>query len=125
VALSDKTGQPFFETEATYPTFLIGRNPRPSYQRPYGWVLVRHVPATATGFDYYGPDLLRAFDSLPTFAYATPHNIQREAPQAETCNACHGNAALYLTVDKVRPEELVANVGVIVETVPEAVKDDR
>jgi thiosulfate/3-mercaptopyruvate sulfurtransferase len=121
VAISDKSGRPYFETEATYPTFVIGRNPRPSYQRPYAFVPVRHVPAAATGFAFYGEDLLAAFDALPTWAYATPHNIQLKTPQTETCNACHGQAALFLTADKVKPDELDANLGVIVETVPEPI----
>jgi thiosulfate/3-mercaptopyruvate sulfurtransferase len=102
---------------------LIGRNPLPSYQRPYAYVPVRHVPAAPTSFEFYGQDLLANFDSLPTWAYATPHNIQRQTPQTASCNACHGQAALFLTADKVRPEEMEANRSVIVESVPEAVEE--
>jgi thiosulfate/3-mercaptopyruvate sulfurtransferase len=58
------------------------------------------------------------FDSLPTFAYATPHNIQLSTPQNASCEACHGNEALFLTADKVRQEELAANEDVIVDVVP-------
>jgi thiosulfate/3-mercaptopyruvate sulfurtransferase len=123
VAISASSGQPYFETEATYATFLIGRNARPSYQRPYAFVPVRHVPAAATSFEFYGQDLLANFDSLPTWAYATPHNIQRQTPQSASCNACHGQAALFLTADMVRPEELAANQDVIVETVPALIEE--
>ncbi|MFO7679356.1 MAG: hypothetical protein R6X34_04845 [Chloroflexota bacterium] len=55
---------------------------------------------------------------LPTWTYTTPHNIQRETPQTESCDACHGNADLFLTADQVKPEELEANLSVIMESVP-------
>lgn len=118
VAISENTGNPFFETEATYLGFVIGRNPRPSYERPYAFVPLRHVPIARDDFAYYGENLLPNFDALPTWVYATPHNIQRETPQTESCNACHGNADLFLTLDKVKPDEVDANQSVIVSTVP-------
>lgn len=119
VAISDKSSKPFFETQATYLTFLIGLNPLPSYQRPYKFVPVRHVPIAPTSYQFYGENLLPNFNAVSTWAYATPHNIQRKTPQTETCNACHGNSALFLTADKVAPEELEANQGVIIQTIPE------
>ncbi|MGB9801227.1 MAG: hypothetical protein ACPLUL_14155 [Thermanaerothrix sp.] len=118
VAISDKTGNPFFKTEATYLSFMIGRNPWPSRERPYEYVLLRHVPIAPTSFEYYGPDLLPNYNLLPTWTYTTPHNIQRQTPQNRSCNSCHGNASLFLTPDKVKPEELEANRNVIVEDVP-------
>jgi hypothetical protein len=84
---------------------------------------VRHIPISTTSYSFYGENLLPNFDSLPTWAYATPHNIQKKTPQTETCNACHGNANLFLTADKVKPEELNANRDVIIETVPEAIPE--
>lgn len=118
VALSDTTGNPFFATEATYMTFAIGRNPIPSYDRPYAFVTLRHVPVATTSFQFYGDDLLPNFDALPTWAYATPHNIQRETPQAASCDACHGVAELFLTADKVAENELNANRNVIMPGIP-------
>jgi len=120
VALSEDTGNPFFRTEGTYSTFLIGRNTRQNEQRPYDYVPVRHIPVAPTSYQYYGEDLLPNFDSLPTWAYATPHNIQRNTPQNESCEACHGNAEIFLTADKVAESELAANFAVILETVPGA-----
>jgi len=55
---------------------------------------------------------------LPTWAYATPHNIQRKTPQTASCNACHGNPDIFLTEDKVSAEELQANQPVIIQEVP-------
>ncbi len=124
VAISEKTGNPYFETEGTYFTFLIGLNPQRSYTRPYKYVPLRHIPATPDGFSYYGENLQPNFNALPTWAYATPHNVQLKTPQAESCNACHGNPDLFLTADKVKPEEVEANLPVIVPAVPEAIPDE-
>lgn len=121
VAISEKTGNPYFQTEATYLTFQIGLNPERSYTRPYRYVTLRHVPATADGFSFYGENLLPNFNSLPTWVYTTPHNIQLRTPQAESCNSCHGNAALFLTPDKVDPVEVPANRPVIVPAVPSSI----
>ncbi len=62
------------------------------------------------------------FSALPTWKHATPHTIQRITPQNESCNACHGNAEVFLTANDVAPEELGANRRVIVEEIPESVE---
>lgn len=119
VAVSEKSGNPFFETEATYSTFLIGRNPNPTEERPYKYVPVRHVPISPTSYQFYGGNLLTNFNALPTWLYATPHNIQRNTPQNASCENCHGgNADLFLTSDKVKAEELEANLTVVVDALP-------
>jgi len=118
VAISEKTGNPFFETQATYMTFFIGRNPDPNYHRPYEYVTVRHIPVDTQSYAFYGDNLLPNFDALPTWAYATPHNIQRKTPQNSSCNNCHGNSDIFLTSDKVAPGEVNANLNVIVPQVP-------
>lgn len=124
VAASEKSGRPFFETDATYSTFMIGRNPLRSFTRPYKYVPVRHIPAIPGAYDFYGENLQPNFNVLPTWAYATPHNIQLKTPQTESCNACHGNVEIFLTADKVRPEELDANLPVIVPEVPAAIETE-
>jgi thiosulfate/3-mercaptopyruvate sulfurtransferase len=120
VAVSEETGNPFFETDGSYLNFLIGRNVLNSAERPYLYVPVRHVPVAETSFEYYGEDLLPNFNALETWKYTTPHNIQRLTPQNESCDACHGNPDLFLTADKVAENELEANDGVIVDSVPPA-----
>ncbi len=119
VAVSESSGNPYFETADSYFTFLIGRNPLQSQERPYAYVPVRHVPVDPESFAFYGENLLPNFNDQPTWRYATPHNIQRETPQNIKCNDCHGNEAIFLTADKVNPEELEANAGVIVDVIPE------
>ncbi|MFZ5858531.1 MAG: hypothetical protein ACOYZ6_17020 [Chloroflexota bacterium] len=122
VAVSETSGNPYFSTDATYHTFLIGRNPNPTEDRPYEYVPVRHVPASPTAYDFYGANLLPNFDSRPTWLYSTPHNIQRNTPQNASCSACHGNADLFLTADKVSESEQTANASVIVNLLPPPVE---
>jgi thiosulfate/3-mercaptopyruvate sulfurtransferase len=124
VAVSNASGKPYFETQGTYQTFYIGRNPLRSFDRPYEYVLVRHIPVAETSFQYYGEDRLPNFDLLPTWAYTTPHNIQIMTPQARSCNACHGNADIFLTADKVDPAELEANLPVIVTEIPALIPEN-
>jgi len=114
VAISETTGNPYFATEGTYLGFYIAKNARKSFDRPYEYVTVRHVPVATTSFEYYGENLLSNYDALPTWAYATPHNIQRNTPQTESCDQCHGNPALFLTPDKIAPDELEANLNILV-----------
>ena len=112
-------GIPYFEIDPSEMGFAIGLNPRISEERPYEYVTLRHVPISTTSFEFYGENLLVNFDAAPTWVYATPHNIQRNTPQTESCDACHGNPEWFLTADKVRPEELEANQSVIVQEVPQ------
>jgi hypothetical protein len=114
-----KTGQAGYRLERQYTAFLIGRNPIQTYERPYRFVTVRHVPVTTDSFVNYGADLLPDFSRAETWKYATPHNIQRQTPQAESCNGCHGNPAWFLTADKMTNDmEIMANKDVIIETLP-------
>ena len=121
VAISETSGNPYFSTEGSYLGFYIGRNVNKSYDRPYDYVTVRHIPVDTASFQYYGDDLLPGFDNRPTWGYATPHNIQRNTPQTESCDACHNNPDIFLTIDKVYPEEVTANLDVIVTQVPASI----
>jgi thiosulfate/3-mercaptopyruvate sulfurtransferase len=116
-------GVPYYEIDESEMGFYIGLNPKVSEERPYKYVPLRHVPISEASFEFYGENLLSNFDALPTWAYATPHNIQLQTPQTESCEACHGNTELFLTADKVRPEELDANLPVIVEEIPETLEE--
>ncbi len=116
VAVQD--GEPYFKIEPSEMAFKIGLNPLQGADRPWKYVPVRHMPIDPDSFSYYGEDLLPNFEALPTWKYATPHNIQRITPQNETCGACHGNAEFFLTAEDVAPDELEANKDVIVEELP-------
>ena len=122
VALDEK-GLAYFETDESQMTFKIGLNTFESEERPYEFVLVRHVPVAPDTFAFYGENLLPEFDNVPTWKHTRPHHIVRNTTQNESCNNCHGNAELFLTSDDVVEEELAANVAVIVEEVPPKVGD--
>jgi hypothetical protein len=114
----DEKGLPYYETDESQMTLKIGRNPIKSDDRPWDYVLVRHVPVVPDTFAFYGDNLLSSFDNVSTWKYATPHNIQRTTAQNQSCDSCHGNADLFLTAADVAPGELKANAAVIVEEIP-------
>ena len=117
VALDEK-GIPCRTSEPSEMHFEIGLNPIRSSERPYKYVVLRHVPTCAGVCDYYDTNLLPDFDAVSTWKYATPHNIQLNTPQNESCNSCHGNEDLFLTEEDVSPAEREANRGVIVIQIP-------
>jgi len=115
----DEEGLPCRTSEPSVMTFKIGYNPIVSEDRPYTYVVLRHVPTCAGTCNYYGSNLMTDFDDVSTWKYATPHNIQLRTPQNEGCNSCHGNEDIFLTEDDVNAEELEANRGVIVIDIPD------
>jgi hypothetical protein len=110
-------GVPYFKTDESQMLFRIGLNPIQSEERPWKYVPVRHVPVARDSFAYYGEDLLPNYDSRPTWAYATPHAIQRMTPQNQGCD-CHSNLDFFLTADDLDPDEVAANQAVIVAEAP-------
>lgn len=106
-------GVPFYSVEEHWLGFYIGRNANRDFEYPWAYGTVRHVPADPNQYEFYGDNLLDRFDSRPTFAWSTPHNIQLRTPQTQTCESCHGNPEYFLTADKVPPEELEANLDII------------
>jgi nitrate/TMAO reductase-like tetraheme cytochrome c subunit len=114
----DKNGVAYFKTDESQMMFKIGHNALQSAERPWEYVLVRHVPVVPDTFAFYGEDLLPTFDNVPTWKYATPHNIQRVTPQNQSCESCHDNPELFLMADDVEPEERQANAAVIVDQAP-------
>lgn len=121
----DEEGLAYRVSEPAVMTFEIGYNPIVSEDRPYTYVVLRHVPTSASTFDYYGTNLMPDFDAVSTWKYATPHNIQLHTPQNESCNSCHGNEDIFLTEDDVRAEEREANRGVIVIDIPDTLPDQE
>ena len=115
----DKNGFAFFKTKGSPIDFKIGFNPLRSEKRTEKFVTLRHVPVDPDSFKFYVKDGLSNFDRLPTWKFATPHNIQLNTPQNESCNSCHGNKELFLTEEDVSSTEREANRGVIVEEIPE------
>ncbi len=106
--------------------FRIGKNPEVSEYRPYGYVLLRHIPIAPDTFEPWGLEMPN-YAGSPTWRPAAPHNIQRNTPQTESCDNCHGNLDLYLTAEYINQliesglmneQEIEANQSVIVTEVP-------
>lgn len=76
--------------------FRIGRNIAKTAERPYEYVLLRHIPIATDSFEPWGLEMPN-YASSPTWRLATPHNIQRNAPQTESCGNCHDSLDLFLT----------------------------
>lgn len=114
----DDKGLAYFKTDKSVFGFKIGRNPVKSAERPYDYVVVRHVPVARDTFAYYGQDLLKSFDAVPTFKYATPHSIALKTAQNASCASCHNNPNLFLQEKDVAPDERAANQDVIVKRLP-------
>jgi thiosulfate/3-mercaptopyruvate sulfurtransferase len=106
--------------------FRIGRNTDPSERRPYNYVVVRHVPIAPDTFEPWDLELAD-YAAVPTWRMATPHNIQKNTPQTESCDTCHGSLELFLTTDYLQElvergvmtaEEIEANANVVVDEPP-------
>lgn len=119
-----RTGEKFFINKKSELDFKIGLNPLRSDARPERFAVLRHVPVDRNSFRYYADNALPHFDALPTWKYATPHNIQRRTPQNAACNGCHGNENLFLLESDVAPEDRIANKNVTVplEMIPKRIE---
>lgn len=113
----DAKGIPFRTLDPSWLDFRIGKNPNKTAERPYNYIVVRHVPTNADLFKWYGI-IFPNPNAVPSWRMTTPHNIQRNTPQNASCDACHGNARIFLTADAVKPAERQANKNVIVDRVP-------
>ena len=96
--------------------FKIGKSARPD--APYLYTLLRHVPTVRTMWDPKVKDAMPAYDAEPTWKDTVPHNIQRKTARTASCNACHGNARIFLKPGDLNPNEAAANQTVVVTTIP-------
>lgn len=106
--------------------FRIGRNAKQSEKRPYEYAVLRHVPVAPDTFEPWGIEL-PDYAAEPTWRLATPHNIQKNTPQTESCANCHGSLDLFLSLEYVAglvqeglmvSTEVEANEPVVVEEPP-------
>ncbi|MHA1568567.1 MAG: hypothetical protein ACTSXZ_03780 [Alphaproteobacteria bacterium] len=119
----DEQGLAYFQTDASQLAFKIGRNPIVSDLHPEDYTVLRHVPVVRDIFAFYGDDLLPNFSVMPTWKFATPHNITLNTSQNETCNSCHGNDEIFLTANDLAAGEVEANQDVITNGAPQLVPE--
>lgn len=96
--------------------FRIGRNVEISESRPYEYVLVRHIPITPETYAAWNLTMPN-YAGSPTWRMATPHNIQKNTPQTESCDNCHDDTSLFLTSAYI--QELITR-GVMIQDEVEA-----
>lgn len=105
-------------TGSSYLDLKIAKNPLPASVRSYKYVVVRHIPVSRDTYASWGLSDLPQYDSVPTWKYASPHNIKRWTAQTETaseemCSAkCH-KSDYYLTLEDLAAEEVEANRAIV------------
>ncbi len=122
-----------FDIEPSRVQFKIARNPRTDYRGEYEFVVVRHVPVDPGTYADWGLTLDPAsYTSLPTWKYASPHNIRRwtaqtTLPDGGSCStSCHGTpdgpegfflreSDLYEADGVTRLSDYDANIGIVIE----------
>ncbi len=102
--------------------FRIGRNPEVSERHPHAYVLLRHIPIAPDTFEPWELEMPE-YSAAPTWRLATPHNIQRNTEQTESCDNCHNSLDLFLSPEYIDDligrglmvtEEVEANESVVV-----------
>ncbi|MBN1350446.1 hypothetical protein JXJ21_13610 [candidate division KSB1 bacterium] len=107
-------------TGSSYMTFKIAKNYLPpEYGRDCDYIVVRHIPIVKDTYSSWGITDLPNFDAVPTWKYATPHNILRWTPQTETTGdaACYENchdSEYYLTDEDIKEYDGNANDAILI-----------
>lgn len=103
VAGDSPTGLPFYTINEDDPngendalmTYRAGLNPRSGEEGRKQYAVLRHVPIDTDVFRYSEAGsvdgILTDVTALPTWKYATPHNIVRKTAITESCSNCHGS----------------------------------
>ncbi len=86
-------------TGSSYLTFKIGLNPIKDVRPEYDYVVLRHIPIAPDTYEPWGISELANYSALPSWKYASPHNILRFTARTDTtgglndgydgCRACH------------------------------------
>ncbi len=100
--------------------FKIGLNTNITEDRPYKYVVLRHVPGQANMLDVVGDNLLPNYDQKANWKYSPNHNIQKNTFQNKSCEACHENTRIWLTEKDLVETDSAANKAVI-PTLPESI----
>ena len=122
-----------FDIEPSRVQFKIAHNPRTDYRGEYDYAVVRHVPVDPGTYADWGLTIEPAdYTSIPTWKYASPHNIKRwtaqtTPPDGGSCSAsCHGTPAttdgfflreidLYEADGVTRLPDYDANLGLVID----------
>ncbi len=115
--------------EPSYITFKVGKNPIPD-EREYEYVVLRHIPIAEDTYDPWGVPDLENYDALPSWKYASPHNIRRWTARTDTTggvscgSVCHNQPDVdgwflrQADIDTLTAAEQAANEPYIVPNGP-------
>ena len=110
-------GDHAYEIEPSVIALKIGQNTLPDQRGEYDYVIVRHTPIHQDTYAEWGLTL-PAYDSEPTWKYASPHNIrswtdQTEVEEGMTCgSSCHDRPGEDPKGYYLRPVDLLDEHGV-------------
>ncbi|HMM69903.1 multiheme c-type cytochrome [Gudongella oleilytica] len=93
--------------------FRVGYNPEPTEERPYKYVVLRHVPGQESMLEVVEENMMPNFDQKVNWNYSPSHNVQKSTFQNESCEACHTNTRIWLTEDDLRETDSEANKALI------------
>ncbi len=113
----------------SYMDFKIAANPIPAIKPGYKFSLVRRTLAAPDNWALYDVPQYSNFNALPTFNYATPHNILKWTSRTQVAagGACYSNCHirkegdvlvnknLYLFIDNLNDWEKNATSGITVD----------
>lgn len=119
-----------FTIEPSVLALKIGKNTLPATRGEYDYTIVRHTPVDPNTFETWSLPL-PGYDSVPTWKYASPHNVRAWTDQTtveggQGCGAsCHDRASedpkgFYLRLVDLRDEfgadliDAAANANVII-----------
>jgi len=86
--------------EPSYIDFKIGKNPLPELREEYDYVVLRHIPIANDTYSPWGVAEQDNFEALPTWKYASPHNIKRWTARTDTTGGVSCGYACHTTPDE-------------------------
>ncbi len=113
----------------SYLGFKIAANPIPDIKTGYDFTVVRRTLGAPDNWEKYGVPQYANFDALPTYNYASPHNLLRwttrtkNAPGTSCSSNCHIrneggqliNKSLYLFKEDLLTWEQQASINITVD----------
>lgn len=114
----DDAGEHLVSSSEKRVMFKIGYNPMKTDERPYEYVVLRHVPGQESILDVLGDNMMPNYHDKTNWKYSPTHNIQKSTFQNESCESCHDNTRIWLTESDLRDSDSEANKDLIPKLPP-------
>lgn len=125
ISYKDSTESAVYSKSLPVDVFKIAKNPNPTQLHPEKYMLVRHIPTSEDMFANIGYPKLENYDKQSNWRRSPTHNTQRNTPQANTCNSCHGVKKVFLTEEDILPTDSEASKELVVKSIPEVIKEEE